>query len=229
MKTYNAITKFQLKHKLKLSGALDEDTQEVLKQESLNLLKKISQMKSYPNSYIFINTPKEWYSNDWIFVFRSNSSLIRQQMAFMASYDFSNVPFICYLFGNIPEHILKHKNKDSAKNLNNFIVLDKYNYINKPDYLSKGDILFSTKDIAIVLESGMQANKIAPVEVIAKPQKVRIKSEKRVNIRSKPSLESSIITQMLPGTSFTIIEEREGWGKLKSGRGWVNLNFVEKL
>lgn len=42
MKTYNAITKFQLKHKLKLSGALDEDTQEVLKQESLNLLKKIS-------------------------------------------------------------------------------------------------------------------------------------------------------------------------------------------
>lgn len=28
---------------------------------------------------------------------------------------------------------------------------------------------------------------------------------------------------------YTIVEERYGWGKLKSGRGWIDLQYTEKL
>jgi hypothetical protein len=68
----------------------------------------------------------------------------------------------------VPEHILKYRNKDSARNLDNFTVLDSYNYISKPDYLLKGDILFSADSVAIVLTDGIKANHIAPVTVTAK-------------------------------------------------------------
>jgi N-acetylmuramoyl-L-alanine amidase len=32
-----------------------------------------------------------------------------------------------------------------------------------------------------------------------------------------------IVTQVKQGEVYTIIEEREGWGKLKSGAGWIDL------
>ena len=31
------------------------------------------------------------------------------------------------------------------------------------------------------------------------------------------------------GQVYTIIDEKNGWGKLKSGAGWINLDYAKKL
>lgn len=38
-----------------------------------------------------------------------------------------------------------------------------------------------------------------------------------------PSSSSGITTQVSKGSVFTIVDEKEGWGKLKSGAGWIDL------
>lgn len=41
-----------------------------------------------------------------------------------------------------------------------------------------------------------------------------------LNIRTKPSMEGMVIGQTRIGT-FTIVEVKDGWGRLKSGAGWI--------
>ena len=43
-----------------------------------------------------------------------------------------------------------------------------------------------------------------------------------LNIRSAPSMSGKVKGQTGKGT-FTIVEVRDGWGKLKSGAGWIYL------
>ena len=51
-----------------------------------------------------------------------------------------------------------------------------------------------------------------------------------LNVRSGPSLEDRIVRQLVKDQSaYTIIEESNGWGKLKSGAGWVLLTLVQKV
>ena len=50
-----------------------------------------------------------------------------------------------------------------------------------------------------------------------------------LNVRKEPNAYSAITTTVKSGQVFTIVEERNGWGKLKSGAGWINLNYTKKL
>ena len=50
-----------------------------------------------------------------------------------------------------------------------------------------------------------------------------------LNVRKEPNASSRIATQVRSGQVFTIVEERNGWGKLKSGAGWINLKYTKKL
>ena len=50
-----------------------------------------------------------------------------------------------------------------------------------------------------------------------------------LNVRKEPNASSRIMTQVRSGQVFTIVEERNGWGKLKSGAGWINLSYTKKL
>lgn len=59
------------------------------------------------------------------------------------------------------------------------------------------------------------------------PYKVRVKVT-QLNIRSGPGTNYKRVKYINPGV-YTIAEERNGWGKLKSGAGWISLNYVEKM
>lgn len=52
-----------------------------------------------------------------------------------------------------------------------------------------------------------------------------------LNVRKGPSTSYSIATTVKKGGAYTIIEESNGWGKLKSGAGWISLNskYVQKV
>lgn len=55
-----------------------------------------------------------------------------------------------------------------------------------------------------------------------------------LNIRSTPSTSGSITGVITDKGSYTIVQESTGtgatkWGKLKSGRGWISLDFTDKV
>lgn len=58
--------------------------------------------------------------------------------------------------------------------------------------------------------------------------KVKINTDE-LNVRSEPSSKSKITTIVKKGEVYTIVEEYKGWGKLKSGAGWISLNYTKKV
>lgn len=69
-------------------------------------------------------------------------------------------------------------------------------------------------------------------DVDSLPYQVRV-SVPNLNIRSGPGTENSPTGTMEPGV-YTIVEEQNGtgaskWGKLKSGAGWISLDYTEKV
>ena len=50
-----------------------------------------------------------------------------------------------------------------------------------------------------------------------------------LNVRNGAGTQYKINTAVKRGQVFTIIDEKNGWGKLKSGAGWISLNYTKKL
>lgn len=59
------------------------------------------------------------------------------------------------------------------------------------------------------------------------PYLVKITASK-LNYRNGPGTNYAINGTVEEGQVFTIIEEKNGWGKLKSGAGWIYLDYTEK-
>jgi len=59
------------------------------------------------------------------------------------------------------------------------------------------------------------------------PYMVRIRAAV-LNVRKGPSTACPITTQIRRGGYFTIVGEENGWGKLKSGAGWIYLEYTER-
>lgn len=56
---------------------------------------------------------------------------------------------------------------------------------------------------------------------------VKITAE-MLNVRKGPSINYNITTVVKKGEVYTIVDEYNGWGKLKSGAGWIKLSYTEK-
>ena len=50
-----------------------------------------------------------------------------------------------------------------------------------------------------------------------------------LNIRKSPTTNSAVVGQVKRGDSYTIVEESNGWGRLKSGAGWISLQYTIKV
>lgn len=57
----------------------------------------------------------------------------------------------------------------------------------------------------------------------------RVQVSKILNVRSEPNDKAKIVAQIQNKGVFTIVEENNGWGKLKSGIGWIYLNYTKKI
>ena len=49
-----------------------------------------------------------------------------------------------------------------------------------------------------------------------------------LNVRNGAGTNYKINTQVTNGGLYTIVEEKNGWGKLKSGAGWISLEYTKK-
>jgi N-acetylmuramoyl-L-alanine amidase CwlA len=65
------------------------------------------------------------------------------------------------------------------------------------------------------------------VTLKAIPYMVRVTA--KLNVRKGPGTKYSVVRTVKKGDSYTIVEEQNGWGKLKSGVGWIRLSYTEKV
>lgn len=49
-----------------------------------------------------------------------------------------------------------------------------------------------------------------------------------LNVRKGPATSYAIATQIRKNEVYTIVAEESGWGKLKSGAGWIYLGYTVK-
>ena len=50
-----------------------------------------------------------------------------------------------------------------------------------------------------------------------------------VNVRAGASTNYKVITQVKQHQLYTIVDEKDGWGRLKNGSGWICLDFAKKI
>ena len=68
-----------------------------------------------------------------------------------------------------------------------------------------------------------------------KEYRVRRSCVDPLNIRLKPTVQSKIVGQIADRNIYTIVDEipgdgsKKGWGKLKSGLGWIALDWVDRV
>jgi uncharacterized protein YgiM (DUF1202 family) len=50
-----------------------------------------------------------------------------------------------------------------------------------------------------------------------------------LNVRSGPGTQYDIVQTVHKGSAYTIVEQSGNWGKLKSGVGWICLDYTVKV
>ena len=60
------------------------------------------------------------------------------------------------------------------------------------------------------------------------PYVVRITADV-LNVRADAGISYAVKTQVKRNELYTIIDEKNGWGKLKSGAGWIHLDYTKKV
>ena len=50
-----------------------------------------------------------------------------------------------------------------------------------------------------------------------------------LNVREGAGTEYPIVMEVHKGSAYTIVEEQDGWGRLKSGVGWICLQYTERV
>lgn len=61
-----------------------------------------------------------------------------------------------------------------------------------------------------------------------KPYVVKIATD-ILNVRSGPGANYSKVSHVKEGDAYTITDEKNGWGHLKSGAGWISLDYVKRV
>lgn len=94
-----------------------------------------------------------------------------------------------------------------------------------------GDIVFSTQ------KTGAVTGVVSPKYVVSgsaattapgfTPYKVRITADV-LNVRSGAGTNYKVNTQVYQHEVYTIVNEKSGWGQLKSGAGWISLQYTKK-
>lgn len=70
-------------------------------------------------------------------------------------------------------------------------------------------------------------------EISNEPFTVRVKKDlgETLTVRDKAHYTGNMTGEVVPGEVLTIVEVQNGWGKLKSGLGWINISgkYVEEI
>lgn len=82
------------------------------------------------------------------------------------------------------------------------------------------------KEVTKQLGGSTPAPKPAPAP--SKSYKVKVTADV-LNVREQPNASCKINGKIKKGEIYTIVSTSKGWGKLKSGAGWINLAYTKKV
>lgn len=148
----------------------------------------------------------------------------------------------------------RDKNKDGVLNDNYYGVLNGARSVNTPGLIIEHGFHTNTRNVQWLLNDAnldklakAEANVIASyfsgqkIEVVPEkpttngvPYCIRVANVKVgdvLNIRKGPSSDTEKVGYLKYNdpNKYTITEESNGWGKLKSGVGWINLKYTKKV
>ena len=114
--------------------------------------------------------------------------------------------------------------------------LVEYGIINTPDYWLEHYTDLKYLDLLLISAANHIDKKLeveTKTEETFSPYKVRV-SVNILNVRNGVGLNYKVVTQIKSGEVYTITEEKldinkEKWGHLKSGAGWICLKYTEKI
>ena len=96
----------------------------------------------------------------------------------------------------------------------------------------KGDcaIIDKSKDGKYSINSPVNVKylTLATKKQVISPYRVRVTADK-LNFREGPGTNYKVAGFVKKNQVYTIVEEKNGWGKLKSGAGWLSLSYVKKI
>lgn len=98
-----------------------------------------------------------------------------------------------------------------------------------------GDIVFSTQKTGAVTGVSAATNFVkAEANTSTKVDSsfesyLALITAQTLNVRAGAGTNYKVTTQVHKGELFTIVAEKNGWGRLKSGAGWISLEYTKKL
>ena len=89
--------------------------------------------------------------------------------------------------------------------------------------------LYNYKTMAKAIAEGIHGSEINSVSNKTS-YVVRVITD-TLNIREGVGTSYKVVGTLKKGDAYTIVEEKDGWGKLKSGQGWISLNskYVNRI
>ena len=155
--------------------------------------------------------------------------------------DCSSLVSTCCVAAGLPESIFfaggngctTWTMQQACEKTGQFDVLKASKYIQQKDYLMRGDILLQTDmHVVVVLSNGSKAEGRSSggssTPSTKFPYIVQINTD-ILNVRSGPGTNYPVRTKVTRNYKYTIVEESEGWGRLKSGAGWIDLSYTIKV
>ena len=149
--------------------------------------------------------------------------------------DCSSLVSICCICAGLPANIFfaggnmctTFTLEDACLKTGKFINLTESKYLTQKDYLKRGDILLNrNQHVVIVLGNGKYSESVTNPN--AGIYRVKV-TAKVLNVRSQPNGKSPVVGRLYKDDFCVITTVEGGWGKLKSGKGWINLEFVSQV
>lgn len=81
------------------------------------------------------------------------------------------------------------------------------------------------KDVKSILTTGAISKEVAAASKVSYLVTITADS---LNVRKGAGTNYDVVTTVKKGEVYTIVEENNGWGKLKSGAGWLSLKYTKK-
>ena len=139
----------------------------------------------------------------------SNSFKIGDEVSLISNAKYSNG-------GNIPDWVKKSKLYVREIRKNDEIIIST---------LKTGAITGAVKSSDLILYSNLNTSNTISTFV---PYIVMVTTD-MLNVRNGAGTNYKINTQIKKNELYTIVAEKNGWGKLKSGAGWISLQYTTKV
>lgn len=110
---------------------------------------------------------------------------------------------------------------------NGFTAYTDSKYVASTNSLKVGDVLDNIgHHTAMVVSTDTTSSSVTSTSSSSYLVKVTASA---LNVRKGPSTSYAITTVIHKNEIYTIVGENNGWGKLKSGAGWISLKYTKKI